>query len=205
MKHFEINATLRTDVGKKASKKVRKEKAIPCVIYGGEENIHFYTLQSEVRKLVYTPEVMFADIKIAGKTYTAIVKDLQFHPVSDSILHIDFYEINPTKPIKIKIPVKIVGLCPGVKAGGKLKQIIKRLSVIGLMNDIPDSFEVNISNMKINQSIKIKDLVSDKLTFTDPKANIIISVNSTRGVAIIEDEDDIAAAAAAVAATEAAE
>lgn len=190
MKHFEINATLRTDVGKKASKKVRKDQAIPCVIYGGEENVHFYTLQSDVRKFVYTPEVMFADIKIEGKTYTAMVKEIQFHPVSDSIMHIDFYEINPEKPIKIKIPVKIVGLSPGVKSGGKLKQIIKRLTVRGLMNDIPDFFEVSISKLKINQAIKIKDLVSDKLEFVDPKANIIVTVTSTRGVAIVEDEEE---------------
>jgi large subunit ribosomal protein L25 len=190
MKHFEINASLRTDVGKKASKKVRKEKAIPCVIYGGEKNIHFYTPQTEVRKFVYTPEVMFADIKIDGKTYTTMVKDLQFHPVSDSILHIDFYEINPNKPVKIKIPIKIVGLSPGVKSGGKLKQIIKRLTVKGLMNDIPDFFEVSISKLKINQAIKIKDLVSDKLEFVDSKANIIVTVTSTRGVALTEDEDE---------------
>lgn len=202
MKHFEINATLRTDVGKKASKKVRKDQAIPCVIYGGEENVHFYTLQSEVRKFVYTPEVMFADIKIEGKTYTAMIKEIQFHPVSDSIIHIDFYEINPEKPIKIKIPIKIVGLSPGVKSGGKLKQIIKRLTVKGLMNDIPDFFEVSISKLKINQAIKIKDLVSDKLEFVDPKSNIIVTVTSTRGVAIVEDEEEEEAAAES---TEAAE
>ncbi len=202
MKHFEINATLRTDVGKKASKKVRKDQAIPCVIYGGEENVHFYTLQSDVRKFVYTPEVMFADIKIEGKTYTTMVKEIQFHPVSDSIMHIDFYEINPEKPIKIKIPVKIVGLSPGVKSGGKLKQIIKRLTVKGLMNDIPDFFEVSISKLKINQAIKVKDLVSDKLEFVDPKANIIVTVTSTRGVAIVEEEEEDESAAES---TEAAE
>lgn len=188
MKHFEINAEMRTDVGKKASKKIRRENSIPCVIYGGENNIHFFTPQTEVRKFVYSPEVMFADIKVAGKTFTTMVKDIQFHPVSDKILHIDFYEIHPDKPVKIQVPIKVTGSSPGVKSGGKLKQNFKRLTVRGLMNDIPDTFEISISNLRVNQTIKIKDLVSDKLEFIDPKANIVLTVTSTRGVALIEEE-----------------
>jgi large subunit ribosomal protein L25 len=202
MKHFEIQANLRTDLGKKASKQIRKGNNIPCVIYGGENVVHFYTNQADVRKFIYTAEVMFADINVDGKKYVSMIKDIQFHPVSDKIVHIDFYEVNPEKPLKIKIPMKIVGNSPGVKSGGKLKQNVKRLAVKGLMNDIPDFFEVSISSLRIGQAIKVKDLKSDKLEFVDPKANILVSVVSTRGAAadaIAEAEDDAADAASAAA------
>jgi large subunit ribosomal protein L25 len=206
MKHFEIKANLRTDLGKKASKQIRKDNSIPCVIYGGENVVHFHTNQADVRKFIYTPEVMFADINVDGKKYVAMVKDIQFHPVSDKIIHIDFYEVNPEKPVKIKIPMKIVGNSPGVKSGGKLKQNVKRLAVKGLMNDIPDFFEVSISSLKIGQAIKVKDLKSEKLEFIDPKANILVTVVSTRGAAAdAQAEADEDAAAAAAAAAEAAE
>ncbi|MDD3686468.1 MAG: 50S ribosomal protein L25/general stress protein Ctc [Bacteroidales bacterium] len=190
MKHFEIKANLRTDLGKKASKQIRKGDNIPCVIYGGENVVHFYTNQADVRKFIYTPEVMFADIDVDGKKYVSMVKDIQFHPVSDKIIHIDFYEVNPEKPVKIKIPMKVVGNSPGVKAGGKLKQNVKRLAVKGLMNDIPDFFEVSINTLKIGQAIKVKDLKSDKLEFVDPKANILVTVVSTRGAAAVEETEE---------------
>lgn len=183
MKHFEINAIKRTDVGKKSSKKVRRENNIPCVIYGGSNTSHFCVAQSEVRKFIYTPEVMFADIKLDGKTFVSVVKDIQFHPTSDKVIHIDFYEVNPEKPVKIRIPLKVVGNSPGVKAGGKLKQSFNKINIKGLMNDIPDVFEVNISSLNIGQAIKVKDLSSDKLEFTDTKTNIVVSVISTRGAA----------------------
>lgn len=182
MKHFEVNATLRTDLGKKATKKVRSEENIPCVIYGGKDNVHFYTSQSDVRKLIYTPEVMFADITVDGKKYVTVIKDIQYHPVSDKILHIDFFEVDASKPIKIQIPIKVAGSSPGVKAGGKLKQILRKLTVKGVMENIPDFFEVNISNLSIGQAIRVKDLTSETLEFTDPKSNVILTVSSARGM-----------------------
>jgi len=190
MKHFEVEAKLRTDVGKKATKKIRSEENIPCVIYGGKDNVHFYTSQSAVRKLIYTPEVMFADVNIDGKKYVSVVKDIQFHPVSDQILHIDFYEVNPDSPIKIKIPLKITGSSPGVKAGGKLKQNLRKITVKGLMNDIPDFYEVSVSSLKIGQSIRIKDLKSDSLEFVDPKSNVLIMVSSARGASVDSAEEE---------------
>lgn len=199
MKHFEVNATLRTDLGKKASKKIRNDENIPCVLYGGKENIHFHTSQGVVRKLIYTPEVMFADINVNGKKYVSIVKDIQFHPVSDKILHIDFYEVMPDKPIKIKLPAKVVGNSPGVKAGGKLKQNIRKITVKGLMDSIPDFLEINISSLRIGQSIRIKDLISDNLEFVDPKSNVVVMVASARGASVSaatenEEGDEEAAA-----------
>jgi large subunit ribosomal protein L25 len=189
MKHFEVNVKLRTDLGKKATKKIRKEKSIPCVIYGGEQNIHFYGLQSDFRKLIYTHEVMFVDINIENKKSTAVIKEIQFHPVSDEVIHMDFLEVNPSSPLKIKIPIKVVGTSPGVRAGGNLNQRVRTITVKGMMNDIPDSFEINIDKLKIGQTIKVKDLVSNKLEFLDPKSNVIIAITSTRGVTIDETID----------------
>ncbi len=189
MKHFEVKACLRTDLGKKATKKVRKDENIPCVIYGGKENLHFYASQGDVRKLIYTPEVMFADIIIDGKKYVSIVKDIQFHPVSDKILHIDFYEVKSDKQMKIGIPIKITGSSPGVKAGGKLKQNMRKITVKGLMDNIPEFFNVDVSNLKIGQSIRIKDLKSDNLEFADPKTNVVVLVSSARGVVAASEEE----------------
>lgn len=180
MKHFEIKANLRDDFGKKASKALRKENKIPCVLYGGNETIHFETTQADVRKFIYTPEVMFADIVIEGKTYYSILKDIQFNPVSDKIVHLDFYEITPDKVIKIAIPIKIEGTSIGVKAGGKLKQNFRKLTVKGLMNNIPDYFPVDISQLSIGQSIRIKELVSDTLEFVDSPNNILVTILSSR-------------------------
>jgi large subunit ribosomal protein L25 len=187
MKHFEINATLRTDVGKKASKKIRKEEKIPCVIYGGEKTLHFYTSQSDVRKFIYTPEVMFANINLEGKSYPPIVKENQFHPISDKNNHLDFYELNDAKPLKIQIPLLITGSSPGVKAGGKLKQNMRKVTVKGLMNDIPDKVEINISELNIGDSIRIRDLKSDKLEFVDTKTNIVVTIITMRGVTATEE------------------
>lgn len=187
MKHFEVEASLRTDLGKKATKKIRKEGNIPCVIYGKNEVVHFHTAQSAVRKLIYTPEVMFADIKIDGKVKTATVKDIQFHPVSDLILHIDFYEVDDNTPIKIQIPIVVKGNSPGVKAGGKLKLNSRKITVKGLMSDIPDTFTVDITPLNIGDAIRIKNLKSDTLEFIDPKSNVVVIVASARGVAA-EDE-----------------
>ncbi|HOZ31082.1 MAG TPA: 50S ribosomal protein L25/general stress protein Ctc [Bacteroidales bacterium] len=199
MKHFEINASLRNDVGKKASKKIRREDNIPCVIYGGGKTLHFFTSQSDIRKFVYTPEVMFADIKLDGKSYSAIVKDIQFHPVTDKIIHIDFYELNEAKKVKIKIPVHIIGSSVGVKAGGKLKQNMRKITVKAMMNDIPDKIEVDITELNIGDSIRIRDLKSDKLEFVDTKTNIVVTIISMRGIIAAEE------AAAALEAAEKAE
>ncbi|MCK9255307.1 MAG: 50S ribosomal protein L25/general stress protein Ctc [Bacteroidales bacterium] len=190
MKHFEIQASIRTELGKKATKTIRKGENIPCVIYGGEKNINFYTPFSAVRKLVYTPEVMLVDIKIDGKEYNCMIKEIQFHPVTDSILHIDFYQITPDKAIVIQIPLKTVGNSAGVKAGGKIKQNYRKITVKGLMEDIPDYFEVDITPLHIGESIRVRDLKSDKLEFIDPKGNIVVAVVTTRTVSDTGDEED---------------
>ncbi len=189
MKHFALNVELREELGKKATKKLRNEGKIPCVLYGSGENIHFFTNVNSVRKLIYTPEVMFVDIKIGDSVHYAILKQIQFHPVSDKILHIDFKEINEEKPVKIQIPVKVTGNSPGVRAGGKLLQKMRFITVEGLMADIPDYFEVNIDNLQIGDSIRIENLESDKLKFKDNKSSLVIAIVVTRDVAATTEEN----------------
>ncbi len=189
MKHFSIEANLREDLGKKATKKIRLEGNIPCVIYGAETNVHFYTHLSAVRKLIYTPEVMFADIKVDGKVKIARIQELQFHPVSDAILHIDFYEVKEDQPLSIQIPVKTVGSSEGVKAGGKLKINSRRITVQGLMKDIPESFEIDITPLNIGDGIRVKDLSADNIEFVDHKSKVIVMVASARGAAEEEEEE----------------
>ena len=118
MKTFELSGTIRTDLGKKASKAIRATESIPCVLYGGKENINFTVTQSAVRKLIYTPNIYAVKLTIDGKTYNAVLKDAQYHPVSDNILHLDFLEVFEDKPIIFSVPVKTEGLAAGVRAGG---------------------------------------------------------------------------------------
>jgi len=139
MKTFELTGTLRTDLGKKATKAQRKEDLIPAIIYGGEGNkdaIHFSVKDADVKKLIFTPEVFTVDLTLDGKKYKAILKDMQFHPVSDRLLHLDFLHIFEDKPIVIEIPVVLDGLAEGVKAGGKLSLDMRKLKVKALYTNI---------------------------------------------------------------------
>ncbi|MDD2636069.1 MAG: 50S ribosomal protein L25/general stress protein Ctc [Bacteroidales bacterium] len=194
MKHFEVKANLRTDLGKKATKAIRKADNVPCVIYGREEVVHFYTSKSAVRKLIYTPEVMFADINIDGKVKYAMTKDIQFHPVSDEILHIDFYEVDNKKPITIQIPIIIEGDSPGVRAGGKLKLNNRKITVRAIMENVPDGFSIDISKLNIGDAIKVKELKSDKLEFVDPKSKVVVMVTTARSATAEEEAEDAAEA-----------
>ncbi len=181
MKVFELGGELRTDLGKKASKNLRKEEKIPCVLYGcGKENVNFVVKQSSVRKLIYTPEIFEVKLIISGKKYRAVIKELQFHPVTDAIMHIDFLEVDDVKPIVFKVPVKTEGLAVGVRAGGKLTLDSRRLAVRALCKDIPEFLTVNVENLEVGKSIKAGDLSFDKLQIVDSKDNIVVRVRMTR-------------------------
>ncbi len=188
MKHFEVKGTVRTEFGKKAAKAIKRSNNIPCVVYGIGETIHFTVASADVRNLIFTPEVMFADVDIDGNKKITLLKDIQFDPISDEVTHIDFYEVDPAKPVKVRIPLKLVGNSAGVKAGGKLKQNLKKISLKGMMEDIPNIYEVNIDDLKLGETYRIKDLKSDKLEFTDQPATMIVSVLVARGSASEEGE-----------------
>lgn len=187
MKSIEIKAVSRDHFGKKSSGSLRAENNVPCVMYGGEENLHFYAQENVFRKLVYTPEVYLVNLIIDGKNYNAVMKDLQFHPVSDRLLHIDFMQVFENKPVTINIPIKITGESAGVKAGGKLRIKRRTLRVKGLAADLPDHLTIDISKIQIGQSIKIGDLSYDKLEIIDNKRAMVVAVAVSR-VALKEEE-----------------
>jgi large subunit ribosomal protein L25 len=180
MKSFEINGTLRQVTGKKDSKKLRGEELVPCVLYGGEENLHFSVPFSDFRGLVYTPEVFVVNLNLEGKTYQSILQDMQWHPVEEQLLHVDFLQISESKPIKIELPVTIKGTAKGTKTGGKLKVNLRKIKVKGLVNNLPNEVIVDVSDLDVAQSIKVGELHIDGVEFLAAKSNVIATVTVTR-------------------------
>jgi len=195
MKKVSLSGSLRENVGKKDAKKNRREGKIPCVLYGGKEQIHFQMEERAFTKIVFTPEVFILQINIDGKEYNAVMQDIQYHPVSDSILHADFLEVLPGKLISVGVPLKLVGTSIGVLQGGKLIQKLRKIRVKGLIDDLPEYIDIDITKMSIGSSVKIRDVKLDKLELLDPPNSVVVRVKAARVVETIEeDEDDTATA-----------
>lgn len=158
MKTIALEGTLRGDLGKKSTKALRNEGAVPCVIYGGENNIHFSANKQNFRDLIYTNEFKTATITVDGAVYSAIVKDIQFHPVSDAIQHVDFLELVKGKSIKTEIPVRLVGSPEGVKVGGNLMQKVRKLKVMVTPELLSSTIDVNVEHLELGKSIRIRDI-----------------------------------------------
>jgi len=180
MKQVSLSGSPRENVGKKDAKKHRKEGNVPCVMYGGKEQIHFVASDKAFRKLIFTPEVYIVNLDIAGKTYNTVIQEVQFHPVTDNILHVDFLEIQPEKPVSIGVPVKIIGTAPGVLKGGKLILKSRKLKIQALMQNLPDEITVSIDPLDIGDSVKVKDLAIENLTFMDSPNTVIVGVRTAR-------------------------
>lgn len=164
---------------------------IPCVIYGGKEQKLFLVEDKQFTKLLYTPEVNYVELELDGKITKAIVQDTQFHPITDKLLHVDFLEVVDGKPITIEIPFKVAGTSPGVLKGGSLKKRVRKLKVRGLLENIPEEITADISNLDINQFIKVGDLSVENLTIVDNPNKVIVIVNPTRNaVAATEGEGE---------------
>jgi large subunit ribosomal protein L25 len=204
MKTIEITGSFRKELGRKSSRELRKANYVPCVIYGGKENIHFFTHENNFNKLVYTPDAHIVKLDIEGKSHLMVLKEIQFHPVSDKVIHVDFTEVSENKPISINIPVKLTGDSAGVKAGGKLRLKMRNLLVKGFANDIPEFLSIDVTDLKIHQSIKVGDLSFDKIDLLDSKKLMVVSVATSR-VAQKSDEELAAEALAEAAAEGAAE
>ncbi len=180
MKTFEIKGSLRTSTGKKDSKNLRDQELVPCVLYGGNENIHFALPFNEFRHIVYTPEVFLVNLDIEGKKYQAILQDTQWHPVEEKMLHADFLQVFDNKPLKVSLPVTIVGTAKGTKAGGKLKVNLRKLKVKGLAADLPEAIHVDVTELGLGQSIKVGELKTEKLQLLNNKSDVIATVTITR-------------------------
>ncbi|HAC21634.1 MAG: 50S ribosomal protein L25/general stress protein Ctc [Tannerellaceae bacterium] len=180
MKVFQLAGSLRTETGKKAAKAIRNNNSIPCIIYGGETVSQFTVEKEAVRKLIYSPEIFLVELTIDGKTCKAIMKDLQFHPVTDAVLHIDFLEVFEEKPIVIDVPVVLDGLAEGVKAGGKLSLEMRKLRVKALYNNVPEQLHINIENLALGKTIQVGQVAFENLEVLSGKNNVICAVKLTR-------------------------
>ncbi|MGI6243469.1 MAG: 50S ribosomal protein L25, partial [Prevotella sp.] len=188
------------------SKALRKEGLVPCNLYGeATENgkpvaLAFASSFKELRKLIYTPHIYVIKINIDGEAHTAIMKEIQFHPVTDAPLHVDFYEVNDAKPITIGIPIRLVGLAPGVRDGGRMNISIRKIDVTAPYQQIPERLDIDVSELQLGKSIKVGDLHYEGLEFATSKSVVVCSVKMTRNVA--QEEEEAAEEAAAEEATE---
>lgn len=187
MKSISIQGSLRAETGKKSTRELRKDSHIPCVLYGVNKDAagqpvatHFTVTTDGVRNLVYTPHIYVVNLEIDGKKVNAIMKDIQFHPVTDKILHIDFLQIEENKPIVMEVPVQLEGLAEGVKAGGKLALQIRKLKVKALYNAIPERLVVNVTSLGLGKTIKVGELNYEGLTLLNAKEAVVCAVKLTR-------------------------
>lgn len=162
MQVVKISGEVRTDIGKTSNKVLRKEGKIPAIIYGGGENLNFSTTPADVKTLVYTPDFKLAEIEVDGNTHKAILKDIQFHPVTDEILHIDFLKLIDDTPVKLELPITFVGASPGVKNGGKLIRNVRKVKIKTTPEYIIDHVKADISKLKLGESIRINDITEEE-------------------------------------------
>lgn len=189
MQVFELKGELRTDLGKKATKVLREENKVPCVLYGGKENVHFSVVEKDLSKLIYTPLVYLVKVTVDGNSYDAVMREIQFHPVTDRILHIDFYQISAEKPVIMEVPVKLNGFAEGVQAGGKLVQVIRKLKVKALPANLPGEVELDVTTLGLGKSIKVKELSFDNFEIVNAKEVVIAQVKVTRASKSVESTD----------------
>lgn len=183
MKSVSISGSLRANVGKTDATALRNAKQVPCVLYGGKEQVHFAVAEAAFKDLIYTPEVKTVKLDIGGKNFHAILQEAQYHRVHDHLLHVDFLEIVDGKPVVMNIPVKTTGVSPGVRAGGKLNKKLKTLKVRGLVEKMPDTISIDISKLEINDSVRVGDINIDGLTMLNAENVTVVSVQVTRQVA----------------------
>ncbi len=182
MKTVSLSGSLRENVGKKDAKMNRRQGKIPCVIYGGKEQVHFTVNQVDLKKIIFTPNVYLIKLNINGKEFNSILQDVQYHPVTDNFLHVDFLEVFPDKPLVISIPVKFEGDAKGILKGGRLIKKIRKLKVKALPKDLPDEILLKIDDLDIGDSIKVSDVKRKNLQFLDLPNAIIVGVRVTRKV-----------------------
>jgi len=196
MKSLVIKGQLRKTLGKKDAKKLRAQELVPSVMYGSDEIIHFAVPFSELRQLIYTPSSFLIEIDLDGKTYKAIMQDVQWHPVEEQVLHVDFLRIREGHPVKMDIPINIIGLAKGIKAGGKLKTNMRKLKVKAFTEHFPDTIDIDVTNLGLGQSIKVDDLKLENVELLDSKSNVVVTVSMTRAAmsaassTVAEEDED---------------
>ena len=190
MKVSQLSGSLRANVGKKDAKAVRDAGMVPCVLYGQGTQTHFSVKDIAVEKLVFNPDVFQVELDVEGTKATAIIQELQQNPLTGKVTHIDFLQLDEKKPVKIALPVRLVGASRGVLAGGKLLQVYRNLKVVGLPGALPEAIILDIAKLRIGQSIRVGDINIEGLTFLDAKSAVVVSVKMARGATKPADDDD---------------
>ncbi len=190
MKTLAISVKKRETVGKKNTRTLRNQGNVPCVLYGGEKQVTFYAHENDFRKLVYTRDTFVVELDINGDVINAVMQDIQFHPVSDKILHIDFLQVFDDKPVTVSLPVILEGISKGVKNGGNL--LFRRPKIItkGLVSNLPDAIKINIEDLAIGMFIYIKDLDIEGCEFLAPPNSVVVGVKTARAAIEVEEEVD---------------
>ncbi len=191
MKSITIQGSERESVGKKATKALRNAGKVPCVVYGGEQPLHFSADELSFKPLVYTPNAHTVVIELEnGKKVEAVMQDIQFHPVTDSILHVDFYQLFADKEVTMSIPVSLEGNSPGVRNGGRLLFRKRKLVIRALPDNLPDVFNIDISKLKIGGMIAVDTLKSDDFTILHPDSTVVVQVKTARAAVVVEDDEE---------------
>lgn len=180
MKTFQLTGQAREGLGKKATRELRKNGFVPAVLYGGEKEIHFQVSEKDIRNLIYTPDIYLVELNIGDEKHTAIIQATQFHPVEDKLLHIDFLEVSPDKPILMEVPVKLEGLAEGVKQGGKLTLEIRKLRVRAFYKNVPERLVIDVTPLGLGKAYQVGDLHFDNLEITNASNVVVCSVKLTR-------------------------
>lgn len=191
MKSITIKGSKRESVGKKATKALRNADMVPCVIYGGDQPLHFAAEAKAFKNLVYTPNVYTASIEVDGDTIPAILQDIQFHPVSDKILHVDFYQLFEDKEVTMNIPVRLVGKSKGVMVGGALRHNIRKMRVKAVPANLPDFIEADITELEIGNKLYVTELKSDKFTILHPDNTVVAQVRMSRNAQKAATEEEV--------------
>ena len=195
MKSITIQGTKRENVGKKSTKALRDAELVPCVVYGGNEPLNFSTEEKSFKNLVYTPEAHTVSIEVDGQTIPAVLQDIQFHPITDRILHVDFYQLSEDKPVIMEVPVRITGRSKGGVAGGVLRQSFRKLKVKAIPANLPDEIVVDVTPLRIGNKLYVAALKNEAYTFMHPDNAVVAAVKMSRnamkgGAAAMEDEDE---------------
>ena len=191
MKSITIQGVKREDLGKVATRNLRNAEQVPCVVYGSGEPIHFSADEKAFKSLVYTPDAHTATIELAdGAKIQAILQDIQFHPVTDRILHVDFYQLNEDKPVTMEVPVRLVGRARGLVAGGVLRFNMRKLKVRAIPANLPDEIEIDITPMRIGHKMYVETLKNDNYTFAHPDNAVVVAIRTSRNAVKDADQDE---------------
>lgn len=180
MKTILLKGLSRENLGTSQSRKLRDDGLVPCVLYGGQEHVTFSVYRDDFKNLIYTPNTYLVKLDMEGKSYQAVVQEVQFHPVNDTISHVDFKLVSADKPVTLAIPTKVTGNSPGVRAGGRLAIKLKKVRIKGMLKDLPDALEVDISNLELGKSIKIENISVPNIDLLEASNVAIVSVEATR-------------------------